>query len=252
YAQTLRDFIWNDLCDWYIEMVKPTIRESRAQRHVLASCIDVSLRLLHPIMPFITERLFDALNAAFPTRVVDSIEIPESELLIQARWPHVDENLIDDALEENFGRTQMIIGMIREVRSLRNIPPREVVDVSVRLPEEYRAGLVHTDVIVETMAKVNTTAVGPAVEKPAGAAVIVRPIAEVYLHDQFDETEERERLSKRRDEVEAEVKKLRGRLSNENYVNKAPAKLVQQTRDQLAEREAELKKLEVELSSLEA
>ncbi|WP_301181071.1 valine--tRNA ligase, partial [Thalassolituus sp. UBA3500] len=87
YAQSLYSFTWHDLCDWYIEAVKPTVREDAAQRQVLASCIDATLRLLHPAMPFVTERLWERLNQIAPERGVVGLEIPCDALLVNSAWP---------------------------------------------------------------------------------------------------------------------------------------------------------------------
>ncbi|MEX0744016.1 MAG: valine--tRNA ligase, partial [Phycisphaeraceae bacterium] len=96
YAQMLYDFFWRDLCDWYIEAVKPTVAGNPRQRQVLAACLDASLRLLHPVMPFITERLWEHLNATVPERGLEGVTLPASELLVQAAWPKVSRQQIDE------------------------------------------------------------------------------------------------------------------------------------------------------------
>ncbi len=250
YAQGLYSFIWNDLCDWYIEAVKGVVRQSATARRVLASMIDVSLRLLHPAMPFITEKLWERLNAVVPERGVDGLELPASELLVRAPWPKADAGAIDKDAEETFARVQEAVVMVREVRASNKVPPREKVDVSLKVLDDTYARLAEHRSVFETLANVQVTAIGPDVTKPADAAAVVRPAVELYLHGQLDTDAEKDRLTKRADELARQIKTLRGRLSNENYVKKAPEKLVNETRQQLADAEAEAEKIQQQLRAL--
>ncbi len=250
YAGRLYQFVWNDVCDWYIEAVKPTIgtAEGARSRQVLAVVLDVSLRMLHPAMPFITEKLWESLSAVAPKRGVRGLDPMENELLVTAAWPTVDRALVDLQAEENFERMRTLVTMIREVRTANKVPPRETVDVSVKLAKEL-AGMIGTQQgLIESLTNVKVVAVGPDLEKPDDAAVIVRPLAEVFLHNQLDADAEKTRLTKHLAEVSGQVKNLEGRLSNEKYTRKAPAHLVQESRDKLAgmirERDAVKKQLE--------
>jgi valyl-tRNA synthetase len=250
YAQSLYGFIWNDLCDWYIEAVKGTVKQNATTRRVLATMIDVSLRLLHPTMPFITEKLWDRLNAVAPERSVDGLTLPPSELLVSASWPKADPGAIDQDAEASFARVQDAVAMVREVRATNKVPPRQQVDVSVKVSDEVYAKLKPNQGVLETLANVKVVVVGPNVEKPADAAAVVRPNIEVYLHGQLDSESEKTRLTMRAEELDKQIKNLRGRLSNESYVSKAPEKLVNETKQQLADAEAEAEKVAEQLSGL--
>jgi len=250
YAQGLYSFIWNDLCDWYIEAVKGTVKQNAATRRVLATMIDVSLRLLHPTMPFITEKLWERLNAVAPDRGVDGLTLAASELLVLAAWPKADAGVIDAQAEASFARVQDTVAMVREVRATNKVPPRQQVDVSVKVSDEVYARLKPNRGVLETLANVKVVAVGPDVEKPADAAAVVRPNIEVYLHGQLDSGSEKTRLTKRAEELEKQIKNLRGRLSNEAYISKAPEKLVNETKQQLADAEAEAEKVAEQLAGL--
>ena len=252
YGQAMYQFVWNDLCDWYIEVTKPIVREpaGATTRRVLATVIDVALRLLHPSMPFITEKLWEALNQTVPRRGVRGLTAEGGDLLIRAPWPVVDSALIDDEAEARFDKLQTLIAMIREVRSSTNTPPRDEIEVSVKTEASVAAMLQAHVATVEALARVKVLAMGPEVAKPDGAAVVVRPLGEMYLHQQLDAEDEVERLTKRLKELEGSEKALSGRLNNKGYTEKAPGHLVQETRDQLAGVQAEIQVIRENLKSL--
>ncbi|QDU35269.1 Valine--tRNA ligase [Poriferisphaera corsica] len=250
YTQDLYDFFWRDLCDWYIEAVKPTIRENGKQKQVLATCIDVSLRLLHPSMPFVTEKLWEALNAVMPNRGIEGIDAEGSGLLMKAAWPKVNVLHVDEHAGEIFEKMQAVIGAIREVRTTYKVVPRETVEVSVRGPKHAIERVLVEGGFAEALANVKLVAFGDEVEKPGDAAVTTVGEFEVYLHGLIDADTERTRLDKRKSELVKSVGALKGRLSNSSYVDKAPEHLVQQTRDQLMEAEKELASVESQLAAL--
>lgn len=252
YANGLYQFVWNEVCDWYIEAIKPVITkpEGAKSRQVLAAVLDTSLRLLHPVMPFITERLWAALGAVCPQRGVEGLDPDETELLVNAPWPVADRGLIDRDAEERFGRMQDVVHMIREVRNGAKVPPREQVDFSIKsedsAAEPIRRGLA----LIESLTNTKIVAVGPDTVKPEHAAVVTAPLGEGYLHIEVDTEAEGDRLGKRKAELEQSIKTLDGRLGNEKYTRKAPAHLVQQTRDQRASAAAELERVVAQLSGL--
>ncbi|MEM8738421.1 MAG: class I tRNA ligase family protein, partial [Planctomycetota bacterium] len=248
----LYQFVWNEVCDWYIESVKPPQGEAMAagSRQTLAAVLDVSLRLLHPVMPFVTERLWSAMNEAVPQRGVAGLSIPAGELLVKAAWPTADGSLTDADAEAEFGLLQEVVGMIREVRDGAKLPPREVVDFSMRTAAAKADVLRPHVATVEALTNTKVAALGPEVEKPGGAAAVTGPAGDGFLHVQIDTAEEAERLTKRKDELERSLKTLDGRLGNEKYTSKAPAHLVQQTRDQRAEAAAELDRVTKQLEAL--
>ncbi len=250
YAQGLYDFFWRDLCDWYIEAIKPTVAQDPVQRRVLALCLDASLRMLHPVMPFITEKLWESLNNVAPIRELSGVSLFPSGLLVVASWPQVASGLIDPRTEKAFAEIQAVVGALRQVRTTHKTPPRQKVTFSAQAPAKLAQRLLEQSKLIETLANVETAEVGPHVDKPADAAATLVGDAQLFLHGLIDAETEQARLNKRLEEIAKSVAALKGRLSNKSYVDKAPAHLVQQTRDQLADVEKEADALRQQLAAL--
>ncbi len=237
YAQTLYEFVWRDFCDWYLEAIKPTVKNDPAQQQVLRSCIDAILRLLHPVMPFVTERLFEALHAG-------------RELLVKSAWPRADASLVSDPAEQEFQTLQRVVGAIRETRTTYKVPPKKPLDMSAKVPAFVAQHLLPHRTLVETLTGCVGREIGPKVEKPADAAVAVVGEIEIYLHSLVNADEERSRLNKREAEIQKSIAALNGRLANKAYTDKAPPHLVKQTRDQLAAAERELAAVRQQLAGV--
>ena len=270
YADGLYDFIWRDFCDWYIEAIKPTVATDAGQQRVLVTVIDAILRLLHPSMPYITEKLWERLNIVAPAQsradiTVDGLvelKLPVSSLLIRAGWPtvrHHEENA--GRVEARFESVRQIVSAIREVRTTYKVVPRQKVVCSIKTAGPASAEL-STDLnLIATLANVDLggsagtgpsgpVRVGPHIEKPTDAAATTVAGMEIYLHSLIDAGAEKTRLTKRVGELEKSIAAMTGRLSNKSYTDKAPPKLVQETRDQLAAAEKELAAVKAQVAGL--
>jgi valyl-tRNA synthetase len=246
-ADTLYDFFWRDLCDWYIEAVKPTLAEDAGQRAVLVACLDASLRLLHPVMPFLTERLWEALRSpgseagkAGDNRSLAGLELADHPLLCRAPWPRPAASLADASAEADFQTLRQLVGVVREVRSMHNVPPRQVVAVSVRHPAEAAPQARVLGPLMERLGQVQLVESGPDVARPDDAVAASARGWELYLHGLHDSGKERQRLEGRLEELTRQEQTLGKRLDNPGYVQKAPAHLVEQTREQLQQTQEEL------------
>ncbi len=279
YADGLYDFIWRDFCDWYIEAIKPTVATDTGQQRVLVTVIDVILRLLHPSMPYITEKLWERLNIVAPpggrtditmdglvelklNKAPASQTPARSDLLIKAAWPtarHHEENAAKT--EARFESLRQIVSAIREVRTTYKVPPRQKVACSIKTAGPASAELSADLNLIATLANVDLggpagtgpsgpVRVGPHIEKPADAAAATVAGMEIYLHSLIDAGAEKTRLTKRVGELEKSIAAMTGRLSNKSYTDKAPAKLVQETRDQLAAAEKELAAVKAQVAGL--
>lgn len=250
YADGLYDFIWRDFCDWYIEAVKPTIKTNPAQANVLATVLDTILRLLHPAMPYITEKLWERLNEVVPQRGVDGLACPASTLLVKAAWPVAADMLIDSDAVREFDLLVNVVTAIRQVRTAYKIAPRQTVVCSIKASGDSAARLETSSGLLRTFAVISELNIAADMQKPQNAASTVLGDIEVYLHDLVNADEEKERLSKLIIDAEKQVAGLQGRLANPSYADKAPAHLVQQTRDQLTAKQTELESLKQQLASL--
>jgi len=245
YAKACYDFFWNDFCAWYVEAIKPALRDSaRAGQTatVLSAVLDGSLRILHPMIPFITEVLWWRLNEIRPSRGLPGhIECPTSERLIKAAWPTT--HAPDAAVELQFERLQEIIVAIRNIRLQYSVPLKQVVVVSIQAPAEETPTLLRNRELIEMQTTCSVNAVGPQIPVVANATHLAVAGCDLYLQDLVDPEAEKQLKAKKRADLEKQRSALRGRLSNESYISKAPPELVQQTKDQLAKVEAELEKL---------
>ena len=252
YATAVYDFFWRDLCDWYIEIVKRTVKDNPVQQRVLATCLDAALRLLHPAMPFITERLWQALNAQVPAgwRGVDGFELKPNDTLIHASWPAGSEALLDVDAERDFELIRQIVIKVREARTAYKIPPRQEVEATTQAPAPIAQLLLENRNITQPLTGCRGRGVGPHVDRPANSAAVLVGEVTVYLHDVVDVQTEKARLEKLLADKQKQVKTFEARLSNEKYVSSAPAHLVQETRDQHAAALRELEQVQQQLASL--
>ncbi len=251
YATAMYDLVWRDVCDWYLEAIKPTVREDPAQQQVLRTVLDGMLRLLHPICPFVTEALWPAVQAAGPAGV-RGLELPSSALLAGAAWPDAEAagSLLDDEAAATFGRVQELVGAIRTERARHEVSPKR--RITLHAPDAIRDLLAVAAPTAETLAGLGAIEPVPA-ERPAGAIPLAVEGAELLLSGVVDEVDveaERARLEGLVAEKEKAIAGYRGRLDNPGYVNNAPAPVVQETRDRLAEAEADLQAARQALEAL--
>ncbi|MDX2147139.1 MAG: valine--tRNA ligase [Planctomycetota bacterium] len=252
YAQAMYELVWNDLCDWYLESIKPHAAESPGARATLRTALEIVLRLLHPIAPFVTEAIWARL-ATLPVPPIQGVELVgprKARTLCTAGWPVLGASLRDQAAEREYGRMQALVTAIREVRAQHNVPPKRKVKLhapagSAPLPPE----LMHLSCTHAGLSSITST--------PAqGASVAFGFEASEFrlsdLADHVDAGAERERLEKQIAELTKTIATLEGRLANPSYADKAPPKLVQQTRDQLTRAQGDLATAQSALASLPA
>ena len=238
-------FIWNEYCDWYIEMVKPRIYSeddnikvpvSDVLSHILAS----SLKLLHPFMPFITEKIYSHL-IVFGT-----------EDLIVAKWPDMREKFAFDKEEEFVERLKKLIVEIRNVRATRNIHPSkksELIFVTDKYEKEIREA---EEILLKLGFGTKVTVQKDRTGLPENAITIMQEDIELYmpLEDLVDLEEEKKRLQEEKVKLEAEVARGQKMLSNPGFVNKAPEAKINEEKAKLAKYEEMLAKVEERLGSL--
>ncbi|UCF00093.1 MAG: valine--tRNA ligase [Planctomycetota bacterium] len=247
-------FFWNDFCDWYLEWLKPRMQDEREKpiaQNVLAFTLDQILRLLHPFVPFITEGIFQKLNEVAPVRKLEGVaEAKKSDALVVAQWPQNLDHLLDEDSEKQIELVQAAIRTVRDIRSNRNIPPKELLVVSAKSQRKTVDILNHHAELIEQLAGVRKFEAGIEIVKPATAAVGIADVTEVYVHDAIDPHAERKKLKKQKTQVEKAKKAVEAKLSNKNFVTKAKPQVVAQAKDKLAELTEQLKTVEKHLLEL--
>ncbi len=235
-ARAVYDFAWDEFCSFYVEMAKERFTGDSATvaRRVLAHTLDTLLRLLHPMIPFITEEVWQMLGQVAPERGLPRPQ-EATKHLMAAAWPVANTQAQDPQIERQFARFQAVLGALREIRSRQGIAPRQSIEFCVRCDAETRALLQPMEAYFESMARATNVGWGSDVSPPATSAAVNLPGMEVFvdLKDFIDVDAERSRLQK---EVERLTRSIAGReakLANRNFVERAPADVVEKERQTL-------------------
>ncbi|MCI0493250.1 MAG: valine--tRNA ligase [Planctomycetes bacterium] len=257
-ARTLYDFSWNDFCSFYIEMTKArfAVPEQRpAAQRMLANSLDVLLRLLHPMIPFLTEEVWQLLAEAAPLRGL-SKPANAAESICIAPWPQADASRQDATIEEQFADFQAVLGVVREIRNHQNISLKEDLTFTVRCDEHAADLLRPMQPYFSKMARATGTAWGPEATAPdiSASVTLSSQTGPMEVHVDvsrfIDVAAERKRLEKQRDDAVKFVESIDKKLSNKSFVDKAPADVVQQQRDKLAELKGQLASVAASLAKL--
>ena len=246
YGRLLYDFFWSDYCDWYLEMAKVRLKAGDGSPlPVLVAVLQASLRLLHPVMPFVTEAVWQHLR--------ESIEEPEADSLMVCSFPEGDSDP-DPEAEERMAVVMDVVRAVRNIRADRHVDPARYVEAYIAA-DGAAPDLEAARPILESLARVRPLhLVRDARETPkSGVASTVLAEAQVVLPlaGLIDVDAERERLSKQMAEAEAEVGRLEGKLANAAFREKAPAAVVAKEQEKLAAAQARLEGLRQRLSELE-
>jgi valyl-tRNA synthetase len=251
YADAMYSFVWGDFCDWYIEAIKPTVKSNPSQQQVLRTVLNATLRLLHPIMPFVTEALWSEV-ASGGSAGLDGIELEASELAATAAWPDISCSVDDKAAAATFERVQVLVNAIRQIRSQYKVDDKRQIDLAA--PAEIVALIHEAGGVVETLARVTTvTTISGAGASDGGSVPLTFEGFELRLSglvNVVDAAAERSRLTKVIEEKQRAITGYQSKLSNEGYVSKARPEVVEETRRKLAEAEADLHAARNALQSL--
>jgi valyl-tRNA synthetase len=250
-ARTIYDFTWSEFCDWYVEMSKGRLRDAGREtvQRVLVGVLDAILRLVQPIMPFVAESIWQALVEAAFERGLPAPE-PSAESVVIAPWPVFPGEWRDPAMEQRIARTQDLVRAVREVRNRYDI--KASLDVSVRCGEATADDFRALAPFIALLANVGRLECGPAVTKPPQAATHVQPEFEAFvsLRGLIDTEAEIKRLEKQLAEKRKHLQSTQAKLDNPNFRDRAPAEVVQQQRDQVAELQSQIQALEENLREL--
>lgn len=257
-SQDIYEFIWNEYCDWYVELAKSSLNdesvsaERKAQiRYVLLNCLEVAMRFSHPIMPYITESIWQTIAPIIDKKATDSI--------MTAAFPTADDSLISLQTEHDMTWLQALIGAIRNIRGEMKLGN------AVRLPvlldnisDEETARLSRIENQFKSLAKVDTLTIvnaGDSSDKelPLSSSSMVGQLKVlVPMKGLIDPTAELNRLAKAQEKLTKQAESLRSKLSNEAFVSKAPANVVESEKAKLAEMDTQLAEMHKQIEQLKA
>ena len=259
-ARSIQTFFWNEVCDWYVEVTKTRLREDgarlQAQRNLIF-VLDTSLRLMHPLMPFVTEAIWDAMPASWLDVDAESGKTRRAEALMVAAWPEpaAFERYIDDDGERAFELARAVVTDVRSTRARYRISPKEELDVAILAHSEGAARAIEgmRDFIV-SFANVRSLAIthADALDKPEGSIALAGPDfdAFVVVGDFVDFAAERARIEKEIAKDEKELAAAERTLANEGFIAKAAPEVVAKKRERADELRARLGSLAAQLADL--
>jgi valyl-tRNA synthetase len=251
-AQTLYDFVWNEYCDWYLELSKPVLWDDTSSNELrqgtlrtLLEVLETILRLMHPLMPFITEEIWQ--------NVAPRLGISGDTIML-AQWPEADHELINGDAEAEMEWLKSIIVAVRTIRSESNIPPGDELGLILgnTVTEDSARVTRHTQALAKLAKVASITIAKPGEEQPptlsalAGTIEVMVPMAGV-----IDVDKELARLAKELDRLTEEQGRLKGKLSNDNFVARAPADVVDKERAKLADIETSISSVTAQKSKME-
>ena len=244
-AETLYSFVWNDYCDWYLELAKVQLQtgcasRQRATRHTLLRVLEAALRLLHPIIPFITEELWQTVALMCDAKTTDSIML--------ARFPEADREQIVQTTFEQMTVLQDLIGAVRNLRGEMGIQPNVKAPLFVESADDLADYLKYLPMMTR-LTEAQQVATLPESED---APVAVCNGARLMLKVEIDKAAETARLSKEAEKLQKALDKLNAKLTKPGYTDKAPAHLVEKDKADLAELTDKMGKVEGQLAKLKA
>lgn len=242
-AETLYSFVWNDYCDWYLELAKVQLQtgcasRQRATRHTLLRVLEAALRLLHPIIPFITEELWQTVAPMCDAKTADSIML--------ARFPEADGGEIVQTAFEQMTVLQDLIGAVRNLRGEMGIQPNVKAPLFVESADDLADYLKY----LPMMTRLTEARQVAALPESEDAPVAVCNGARLMLKVEIDKAAETARLGKEAEKLQKAWDKLNAKLSKPGYTEKAPAHLVEKDKADLAELEDKMSKVQNQLAKL--
>jgi valyl-tRNA synthetase len=245
-AHLIYHFIWHEFCDWYLELIKPVLNqrddnESKlATQHTMIKVLATSLQILHPIMPFITEEIWQKLPAT-------------QESIMISPYPECDIKKIDGDAEKKMDLIIDVVNNIRNVRWEMNVPPSQIVEVillsknheSLEILQDYRG-------YIESLGKADHVTISESLERPKSVATAVAQDVEIFLplKGVIDFAEEERRLKKEIGKTMKDLASVNKKLSNEDFLAKAPEDIIEKEKVKAGDLKEKQEKLEKGLNRI--
>ena len=242
-AELLYSFVWNDFCDWYLELAKVQLQtgcasRQRATRRTLLRVLEASLRLLHPIIPFITEELWQTIAPLCDKKTANSIML--------ASFPEADLSLVEQSAFNKMTALQELIGAIRNLRGEMGVQPSVKAPLLIESADDISELAAYLPALAK-LSEVQTVATLPDSED---APIAICNGSRLMLKVEVDKAAETTRLTKEAEKLQKALEKLYAKLSKAGYVDKAPAHLVEKDKAELAELEDKMGKVKAALAKL--
>ena len=247
-VQKINDFIWTEFCDWYIEFVKPRLFNKKNNEKAantafwtLKTVLSCSLKLLHPYMPFITEEIFSTIK-------------PDEESIMISPWPEYKKEWDNKEAVQKVELMKAVTRAVRNTRTSMNVVPSRKAKVYIVADDKDVAGTfaalvnLFDHMLFASEVTVQTDKTG--IDESAISTVIENATIYMPLSDLVDFEKEKERLLKEKKRLEGELKRVNGMLGNEKFMNKAPAKKIDEEKEKLAKYQTMMQKVEEELAKL--
>tara|TARA_Y100000589_G_C27134943_1_gene622137 strand:- start:519 stop:1637 length:1119 start_codon:yes stop_codon:yes gene_type:complete len=255
-AQTVYEFTWNQFCDWYLELTKPVLNndassdaEKRGTRHTLINVLESLLRLLHPLMPFITETIWERVAP------LSALDFNAGDSIMVQPFPAVDAAKQDEQVLADIEWVKRFIVGIRNIRGEMDIAPSKPLPALLRnvsSEDERRLGISRT--FIDRLARLeSTTVLKEGEEAPASAAAVVGEMEILIpMAGLIDKEAELARIAKAMGKLEQDVARFKGKLSNEKFVSNAPEAVIEKEKAKLADSESQLARLKAQHETIAA
>lgn len=244
-GRLLYNFIWDDFCDWYIEMAKVpmtegTDEEKHMTRSVLLYTLDKILKMLHPFMPFVTEEIYQTIEG--------------DRTIVTSEWPVANSEHIDESAKKEMALLVEIIKSVRQTRSEVNTPLSRPIDIKIEVKDDARREAVEANRhYIDRFCNPGTLEISSAIEmndddktSVVGGATVILPLAGL-----INKEAEIVRLNKEKERLSNELKRVHGKLSNEKFVANAPENVVQQEKEKEAKYQSQYDEVSLRLQSLQ-
>ncbi len=243
-SQALYEFTWNQFCDWYLELTKPVLfkgteAQQRGTRHTLVNVLESLLRLMHPIMPFITETIWQRVTP------LTRFEKTGDSIMVQS-FPQFDQSLCDQTAIDDLEWVKQFIVAVRNIRGEMDIAPSKPLPVLLKnVSAEDQRRLSDNEQFISALAKLESiTVLADDDNGPASATAVVGDLSLLIpMAGLIDKDAELARLDKAIDKLTKDADRVRGKLNNENFVGKAPEAVINKEKAKLAEAESTLAKM---------
>jgi valyl-tRNA synthetase len=254
-AQHLYEFTWNQFCDWYLELSKPVLNseqsteaEKRGTRNTLINVLEHMMRLLHPFMPFITEEIWLKIQPLSSNKTT-------AESIMVDSFPEFDASKHDQAALDDIEWVKSFIVGIRNIRGEMDIPPSKPLPILLRNASQSDQSRLHkSGSYLAKLAKLESvTHLAQGEKAPASATALVGEMEILIpMAGLIDKEAELARLNKAAEKIEKDAQRTKGKLSNESFVSKAPAAVIDKERTKLADMEMQLGKIQAQKAEIEA